>query len=294
MLLRRRLVQRVGKLLWLIGLIWLFCDVQDLYAYRIPLPSEGQIWPYAGQPGFHPDDELNLRCLVQSYPQIQGLEQTDTGLWLILADGRRVLYAGASSGERDYLDVDVRTSMEQIYRCEPERPDTPVGYAPGRRRSYGLLMALYGENAYEVARRLTTIQALGQNWAFAPQAARAFLRASAVLKEIVLRKPELSSWLTSSGTFSWRRIAGERVLSAHSFGIAFDIGVERGATYWRWSSLRTHPLQQSFSPEIVRSFEEEGFIWGGKWHEFDLMHFEYRPELICKGKWRARQKRSAP
>ena len=23
-----------------------------------------------------------------------------------------------------------------------------------------------------------------------------------------------------------------------------------------------------------------GFIWGGKWSEFDLMHFEYRPELI--------------
>ena len=28
------------------------------------------------------------------------------------------------------------------------------------------------------------------------------------------------------------------------------------------------------------AFEAEGFIWGGKWSEFDLMHFEYRPELI--------------
>ena len=30
----------------------------------------------------------------------------------------------------------------------------------------------------------------------------------------------------------------------------------------------------------VEAFEAEGFIWGGKWSEFDLMHFEYRPELI--------------
>jgi hypothetical protein len=26
--------------------------------------------------------------------------------------------------------------------------------------------------------------------------------------------------------------------------------------------------------------ERFGFIWGGKWHHFDGMHFEYRPELI--------------
>ena len=39
---------------------------------------------------------------------------------------------------------------------------------------------------------------------------------------------------------------------------------------------------------LCRAFEDAGFIWGGKWHEFDLMHFEYRPELICKAKRRAR------
>ena len=48
--------------------------------------------------------------------------------------------------------------------------------------------------------------------------------------------------------------------------------------------MERHPLQQSYDSEIVRAFEAEGFIWGGKWHEYDLMHFEYRPEIIAKAR----------
>ncbi len=33
---------------------------------------------------------------------------------------------------------------------------------------------------------------------------------------------------------------------------------------------------------IILIFEKYGFIWGGKWHHFDTMHFEYRPELFSK------------
>ena len=28
----------------------------------------------------------------------------------------------------------------------------------------------------------------------------------------------------------------------------------------------------------------EPLIWGGKWHEYDLMHFEYRPEIMAKAR----------
>ena len=31
-------------------------------------------------------------------------------------------------------------------------------------------------------------------------------------------------------------------------------------------------------------FEDEGFIWGGKWMIWDNMHFEYHPELILFNK----------
>ncbi len=36
--------------------------------------------------------------------------------------------------------------------------------------------------------------------------------------------------------------------------------------------------------QIVEVFEEQGFIWGGKWFFFDTMHFEYRPEILILAK----------
>jgi hypothetical protein len=33
--------------------------------------------------------------------------------------------------------------------------------------------------------------------------------------------------------------------------------------------------------QVIAIFEAHGFIWGGKWHHFDSVHFEYRPELTA-------------
>ena len=35
---------------------------------------------------------------------------------------------------------------------------------------------------------------------------------------------------------------------------------------------------------VIDIFEDEGFIWGGKWVIWDNMHFEYHPELILEAK----------
>ena len=67
----------------------------------------------------------------------------------------------------------------------------------------------------------------------------------------------------------------------HSFAAAVDVS-PKGNPYWRNLPPGTNMLatRQAFPIAIVTAFEAEGFIWGGKWSEFDLMHFEYRPELI--------------
>ena len=41
--------------------------------------------------------------------------------------------------------------------------------------------------------------------------------------------------------------------------------------------------RNAIPPEIVAIFEQHGFIWGGRWHHYDTMHFEYRPELFARG-----------
>ena len=43
-------------------------------------------------------------------------------------------------------------------------------------------------------------------------------------------------------------------------------------------------LQTAYPREIVAAFEAQGFIWGGKWYHYDIMHFEYRPELLAKAR----------
>ena len=64
---------------------------------------------------------------------------------------------------------------------------------------------------------------------------------------------------------------------------AYKVGLDIGSTTAKMV-VRPHPLQKTFPSAIVSLFEDNGFIWGGKWEHFDLMHFEYRPELIIKAK----------
>ena len=237
---------------------------------------------------------VDLYCLRRAYPQITGMVADAQGQWLVFADGRRVLYAadsgpeanggkGTSGGRESEWVVNVRVSMAEPYPLEPERPDTPLGVSPGRRRSYDLLQTLYGASPKAVGSHLVQARLLGQHLHLSPAAAQAMKRADAVLAPQAAYEPRLKTLLKMDGGFAWRRIAGENRLSPHAFGIAFDIspGI---ATYWRWSKLRPHPLQKSYPASIVAAFENEGFIWGGKWHEYDLMHFEYRPEIICKAR----------
>lgn len=232
---------------------------------------------------------VDFYCLRRAYPQITNMTTDAQGQWLVFNDGRRVLYDAApgaaslaGSQESEWV-VNVRASMAEPYPLEPQRPDTPLGVSPGRRRSYDLLQALYGSTPKAVGGHLVQARLLGQHLHLSPAAAQAMNRANANLAPQAAQEPRLKTLLKMDGGFAWRRIAGENRLSPHAFGIAFDIspGI---ATYWRWSKLRPHPLQQSYPSAIVAAFENEGFIWGGKWHEYDLMHFEYRPEIICKAR----------
>lgn len=81
-----------------------------------------------------------------------------------------------------------------------------------------------------------------------------------------------------SGTFCWRTISKTKRLSTHSYGIAIDINVKY-SNYWLWDKNKL-VYKNSIPLEIVRIFEKYGFIWGGRWYEYDTMHFEYRPELL--------------
>lgn len=90
-------------------------------------------------------------------------------------------------------------------------------------------------------------------------------------------------------SFYWRKIAGSKSRSLHSYGIAIDTldSHTKKAFYWLWrQNLNINwieePINVRWNPpnSVVQIFEKYGFIWGGKWAFYDTMHFEYRPELL--------------
>lgn len=115
-------------------------------------------------------------------------------------------------------------------------------------------------------------------------------------KKILEKKdsPEIKAFLSnlkSCDAYHWREIIQTSRKSFHSYGIAVDIlpkKLNRKAIYWSWEKDRLGdkwmlvPLEKRWTPpkEVLKIFEDEGFIWGGYWTIFDNMHFEYHPELI--------------
>ena len=97
--------------------------------------------------------------------------------------------------------------------------------------------------------------------------------------------------IKSSDAYHWRIIAGTNRKSFHSYGIAVDVlprSLGGKAIFWSWEKDRNPngwmlvPLAKRGMPPqpVIKIFEREGFVWGGKWGIWDNMHFEYHPELI--------------
>jgi hypothetical protein len=155
---------------------------------------------------------------------------------------------------------------------------------PGRVRLTPLFDAIYGNcTKGEVAGRLRTIRWLPKHNGGSVQVTQVngVDRALEAVSDEIDRLPRevLAQVITKASGYQCRSIAGTNNRSMHAYGAAIDVSVGR-SDYWRWQSL-THPVWRNRMPmEIVRIFEKNGFIWGGRWYHYDTMHFEYRPELI--------------
>jgi peptidoglycan LD-endopeptidase CwlK len=181
---------------------------------------------------------------------------------------------------------------------------------PGRIRYEPLLLNIYGNSETDVKKNLVDVQFLGKKLRINGQhgAADALASIGKELESIEGFQKQFWKSRDYSGAFSWRKIAGTDRLSVHSFGAAVDFTIKNDnnkKTYWLWAaecivpgckkteenlivipvnekSLDTFVIKDSdlTSEQVVSIFEKYGYIWGGKWHHFDTMHFEYRPEFL--------------
>ena len=125
---------------------------------------------------------------------------------------------------------------------------------------------------------------------------RVYDKLKIVEKKILEKKNEAEvkaflSNLKSADAYHWREIVQTSRKSFHAYGIAIDIlpkRLNRKAIYWSWEKDKLGedrwmlvPLEKRWMPpkEVIKIFENEGFIWGGFWAIYDNMHFEYHPEL---------------
>lgn len=104
--------------------------------------------------------------------------------------------------------------------------------------------------------------------------------------------------ISKNEAYYWRVIANTNRKSFHSLGIAIDIrpkSYKGKEVYWSWTKdknpdgwMLTSLKNRWMPPQaVIDIFEDQGFIWGGKWIIFDNMHFEYHPELIINARYEA-------
>ncbi len=196
----------------------------------------------------------------------------------------------------DQLDIkDPPSFFEKLFSFfSTEKKSTSISINDLRCDHYEpFFKEMYGKKASEVESHLTTVywmpKAFGKRY---PLLVTTINGVDKKIKRISTALEKLPSsyrkYLANpGGAFYWRNVARESYLSSHSFGIAIDINSRYGS-YWMWDLKHLkHPfsaltLRNNIPMKIVEIFEQEGFLWGGRWYFYDTMHFEYRPEMFEK------------
>ncbi|MES2217981.1 MAG: M15 family metallopeptidase [Pseudomonadota bacterium] len=242
----------------------------------------------------------DLLRLKQTYPDhIQAISNQ----FIIWSDGTKMPVQEGKPNKTQQEKLDAPALIDQVNDvCYTYRAINPSTFNPqddpGRIRYEPFFRKMYGNSKEEVTANLITLfwmpKYFGQRYPLQVTTVngvdKKLMLISHDLEDLVAIHPDYLPFLDNpGGTFSWRVIANTNRLSPHSFGMTIDINSNL-SDYWQWDLQKegaaiTEDAKLTYRnriPEaIVAIFEKYGFIWGGKWHHYDTMHFEYRPELFC-------------
>lgn len=220
------------------------------------------------------------KILLNAYPQ--QIRNYQNG-YLIMSDGSRIIYDDGKT--KSFVEKLDHSDPEDMFSFKYDRNSWTPKYLQdaGRSRSESLFKKMYGSTEAEVRKNLVSVNWFGQKVPFTKVNGAAD-RLRAVASELS-KYPELRSYLKSSGSFYWRKVRGANRLSAHSYGISIDVGVDK-SDYWLWKNPKKSETAEityanRMPKQLVLIFEKHGFIWGGRWYHYDTMHFEYRPEILA-------------
>lgn len=240
----------------------------------------------------------DLLCLIMAYPEyvvdFQG--KVDSKVYLVMKSGRKILYDDKrnKSIEEKISNPDLQDMLEQNYPLVTTGKLMDKNFDPGRGRVYELLTEVYGGNQGQISKNLVNVKFGGYNCQFNKnnKAAESLKTVMTEVDALIRSKRNVGGFVfPTSGTFNFRKISGTNRLSPHSFGIAIDLARDR-RDYWKWvTPAEGEKRLVKYPVELVEVFERNNFIWGGKWWHFDILHFEYRPEIIIKARYFGEQKK---
>jgi len=234
----------------------------------------------------------DLLCLKMAYPDyIVGFEgKIGDKVYVVMKSGKKIIYDDKreKNHEEKLANPDLQDMLEQIYPLTTTRKLMDKSFDPGRSRVYELMSEVYGASEANIKRNLTNV-VIGGRYCQFNKNNRAAASLSAAIKEVnelIKSNKKIGAYVyPASGTYNYRRIAGTNRLSAHSYGIAIDLAGSKW-DYWKWATAEQGQKRLSTYPvELVEVFERNNFVWGGKWGHFDILHFEYRPEIIMKARY---------
>lgn len=254
----------------------------NIYAYEEKLINDG----------YNITMKRDILCLMMSYPEyIINLEKNDNEIvYIITKSGKRIIYDDkiVKNANDKISNADLQDMMESIYPLNSIVSLMDIGFDPGRARVYALLREVYGENKTDIQANLVNTKVGARVYQFNNKngASNALQNTMKELNLIMEKKKSIYPFVyPMSGTFNYRNISGTNLISAHAFGIAVDLKSDK-RDYWKWTSREDGEKRLlSYPIEIIQCFEKNNFIWGGKWGHFDILHFEYRPELILKARY---------
>lgn len=236
------------------------------------------------------EDKQNLLIMLLSYPEyITDVERGNDGyIYIVMSDGTKIIYDDKKekNSEEVFYKPDIQDGLGIKYPLE--KITAVYDKDPGRLRNYALLNAVYGKNKGEIEKNLINVSTMYGNILFNKQNKAAVMLKKSLdqIYEEAKKNNNIGQYVYPiSGTFNYRVIQDTGMLSPHAYALAIDLN-RNDADYWKWVDEEKGSKRIAEYPaEIVRIFEDNGFVWGGKWKHFDILHFEYKPEIILKAKY---------
>jgi hypothetical protein len=233
----------------------------------------------------------DILCLMLAYPEnVKDVVSEKNGdVYIIMNSGKRILYDDKvkKNSEQRFQNTDLQDMLQEPYPLETNKKLMEKDQDPGRCRVYSLLDEVYGNNRSSIEHNLKNTNLISRNLLFNNKN-KASESLQAVFKDIneIKNKSNIySSVFPLNGTYNYRLISGTNKLSPHGYGIAIDLNRDK-RDYWQWASREEGQKRLDIYPkELVDTFQNHNFVWGGKWGHFDTLHFEYRPEIIMKAKY---------